>query len=67
MSKVASCRPPRWRQSRSRRPTCSLYLLNLTDKRGIDLVAVARQKLLINAGKYPAERSRGTSKKYTEL
>ena len=44
-----------------------LYLLNLTDKRGIDLVAVARQKLLINAGKYPAERSRGTSKKYTEL
>ena len=44
-----------------------MYLLNLTDKLGIDLVAVARQKLLINAGKYPAERSRGTSKKYTEL
>ena len=44
-----------------------LYLLNLTDKLGIDLVAAARQKLLINADKYPVELARGTSKKYTEL
>ena len=44
-----------------------LYLLNLSDKLGIDLVEAARQKLLINARKYPVERSRGTSKKYTEL
>ena len=44
-----------------------LYLLNLSDKLGIDLVAAARQKLLINAGKYPVELARGSSKKYTEL
>lgn len=44
-----------------------LYLLNLTDKLGIDLVAAAHRKLLINAQKYPVELARGSSKKYTEL
>lgn len=44
-----------------------LYLLNLTDKLGIDLVESAHRKLAINAQKYPVELSRGTSKKYTEL
>ena len=44
-----------------------LYLLNLSDKLGIDLVAAARRKLLINADKYPIELARGSSKKYTEL
>ena len=44
-----------------------LYLLNLSDKLGIDLVAAARRKLLINADKYPVELARGSSKKYTEL
>ena len=44
-----------------------LYLLNLADKLGIDLVAAAQQKLLINGQKYPVELARGSSKKYTEL
>ena len=44
-----------------------LYLLNLADKLGIDLVAAAHQKLLINGQKYPVELARGSSKKYTEL
>jgi NTP pyrophosphatase (non-canonical NTP hydrolase) len=44
-----------------------LYLLTLADKLGIDLVAAAREKIAINAQKYPVELSRGTSKKYTEL
>jgi NTP pyrophosphatase (non-canonical NTP hydrolase) len=44
-----------------------LYLLNLTDKLGIDLVAAAQRKLEINAQKYPVDLARGTSKKYTEL
>ena len=30
-----------------------LYLLQLTDKLGIDLVAAARAKMLVNAQKYP--------------
>ena len=44
-----------------------LYLLSLADKLGIDLIDAARQKLTLNAEKYPVELARGTSKKYTEF
>ena len=44
-----------------------LYLLQLSDKLGIDLIHAAEQKLLVNASKYPVDRSRGHSRKYTEL
>ena len=44
-----------------------LYLVRLADKLNIDLIKSANRKLEINAQKYPVERSRGSSKKYTEL
>jgi dCTP diphosphatase len=44
-----------------------LYLLQLCDKLGIDLLQAARQKLVLNAEKYPVARARGSSKKYTEI
>lgn len=44
-----------------------LYLLNLADKLGIDLAQAAWRKIDINRKKYPADRSRGSIKKYTEL
>jgi len=44
-----------------------LYLIRLADKLGIDPVAAARRKIVANAQKYPAEKSRGNNKKYTEL
>jgi NTP pyrophosphatase (non-canonical NTP hydrolase) len=44
-----------------------LYLLQLCDKLDIDLMQAARQKLAVNAGKYPVNRSHGSSKKYSEL
>lgn len=44
-----------------------LYLLQLCDKLGIDLVAAAQHKLAANALKYPVDKARGSSKKYTEL
>jgi NTP pyrophosphatase (non-canonical NTP hydrolase) len=44
-----------------------LYLVRLGDQLGIDPIAAARRKLVANAAKYPAERARGTSRKYTEL
>ncbi len=44
-----------------------LYLIRLSSVLEIDLIAAARQKLRINAEKYPIEQSRGTSKKYTQL
>jgi NTP pyrophosphatase (non-canonical NTP hydrolase) len=44
-----------------------LYLVRLADKLDIDLLAAAADKLRVNAAKYPVEKARGTSKKYTEL
>jgi len=44
-----------------------LYLLQLSDQLSIDPLAAAREKLAINAAKYPADKARGSSKKYTEL
>lgn len=44
-----------------------LYLVRLSDKLGIDLMAAATDKLRKNAAKYPIEKSKGKSTKYTEL
>ncbi|HET6806496.1 MAG TPA: nucleotide pyrophosphohydrolase [Frateuria sp.] len=44
-----------------------LYLLQLTDKLDIDLLAAARRKLEINAAKYPVDLAKGSSKKYSEF
>ena len=44
-----------------------LYLVRLGDQLGIDIVAAARDKLAVNEKKYPAEKARGSAKKYTEL
>jgi dCTP diphosphatase len=44
-----------------------LYLIRLCDQLGIDPIAAAERKMLANAAKYPVDRARGNSKKYTEL
>ena len=44
-----------------------LYLIRLSDKLGIDPIAAANRKLLANATKYPVDKARGNSRKYTEL
>ena len=43
-----------------------IYLLRIADKLGVDLVAAANDKIVLNEKKYPAERVRGDSRKYTE-
>ncbi len=44
-----------------------LYLLLICERAGIDLPAAAAKKIDLNAAKYPIDKSRGTSRKYTEL
>lgn len=44
-----------------------LYLLQLADKLDLNPLEAAREKLQLNAKKYPVERAKGTSKKYSEL
>ncbi|XP_078284312.1 glutamyl-tRNA(Gln) amidotransferase subunit B, mitochondrial [Rhinoraja longicauda] len=43
-----------------------LYLVELSDKCGIDLSRAILEKLQLNRSKYPAERVRGSAKKYTQ-
>ncbi len=44
-----------------------LYLIRISDKLGIDLIAAANAKIVLNAEKYPVEKARGSSRKYTAL
>jgi len=44
-----------------------LFLLRLCDKLDIDLAAAAEKKLVLNAKKYPVEKSRGRATKYDKL
>ena len=43
-----------------------IYLLHLADKYELNLIECAEQKLVHNAAKYPAEKVKGSSKKYNE-
>jgi len=44
-----------------------LYLVRLADRLGVDLIAAAKDKIELNARKYPASEVRGSSRKYTDL
>ncbi len=44
-----------------------IYLIRLSDVLGVDLVAAAQEKILLNAEKYPVEKAKGLAAKYTEL
>jgi len=43
-----------------------VYLLELADKFGIDVVQAAKDKILINEKKYPVEKVKGKADKYTK-
>jgi NTP pyrophosphatase (non-canonical NTP hydrolase) len=43
-----------------------IYLVRLAERLGFDLLAAAQHKLEANERRYPVEKVRGSSKKYTE-
>jgi NTP pyrophosphatase (non-canonical NTP hydrolase) len=43
-----------------------VYLLRIADVLKIDLIEAANEKIVLNAKKYPVEKSRGSNAKYTE-
>ncbi|MEY4187898.1 MAG: nucleotide pyrophosphohydrolase [Planctomycetaceae bacterium] len=45
----------------------AIYLIELSDNLGIDLWQAIQSKLQHNAAKYPVEKAKGNSLKYTEL
>lgn len=44
-----------------------LYLVRLADQLGVDLLDAAQRKIALNAEKYPVDKARGHSRKYTDL
>lgn len=44
-----------------------LYLVELSDNIGIDPIEAAEKKMRKNETKYPIQKSKGSSKKYTEM
>lgn len=43
------------------------YCVQLADKTGMDIDEIVNRKIDKNEKKYPVEKAKGTSKKYTEL
>ncbi len=43
-----------------------IYLVRLADKLGFDLAAAATAKIDVNEKRYPADKVRGSSRKYSE-
>ena len=43
-----------------------IYLLRICDQLNIDLVDITREKMTINDQRYPVDKVKGSSKKYTE-
>jgi NTP pyrophosphatase (non-canonical NTP hydrolase) len=43
-----------------------VYLIRLADVLDVDLATAVREKMALNAAKYPADKVRGDSRKYSE-
>ena len=44
-----------------------VYLLDLADKLGVDLIDITNKKMDKNETKYPIDKAKGNAKKYTEF
>ena len=69
MSEAESQSPPVEKREKVREEIADvlLYLIRIADKLDIDLVVAADEKIELNAIKYPVQKARGNSKKYTDL
>jgi len=45
----------------------AIYLFELADNLGVDLLAAVNAKLAKNEAKYPVHKAKGSAKKYTQL
>lgn len=59
--------PEKLKQVRDEMADVLIYLVRLADKLGVDLLEASSKKLEVNAKKYPAEKVRGSAKKYTDI
>jgi NTP pyrophosphatase (non-canonical NTP hydrolase) len=66
-SRTRAHEPNRRREIEDEIADVVIYALEFANVAGIDLAAAIATKLAANAEKYPVEKSRGRSEKYTEL
>lgn len=66
-SRTAGSSPDTAQAVRDELADVQIYLTRLASVLGVDLNEAVRDKLQQNARKYPADKVRGTNKKYTEL
>ncbi len=59
--------PPKKEAVASEMADVLLYLVQLSQAMGIDLISAARDKLLLNESRYPVALARGNSRKHGEL
>lgn len=59
--------PEKLQQVREEIGDVLIYLTRLADKLGVDPLEAAAKKLEVNREKYPADKAKGSAKKYTEL
>jgi NTP pyrophosphatase (non-canonical NTP hydrolase) len=45
----------------------TVYLIELADNLGIDLIGAIKEKMALNETKYPIKKARGSASKYSEL
>ncbi|GAA4409519.1 nucleotide pyrophosphohydrolase [Quisquiliibacterium transsilvanicum] len=64
-SRRAGDDPERAEQVRHELADVLIYLVRLSDVLGVDLDAAVREKLAMNARKYPVETSRGNNRKHS--
>jgi NTP pyrophosphatase (non-canonical NTP hydrolase) len=58
--------PQRLAQVRLELADVFIYLLRISDRLGVDLLEAAADKIVLNERKYPADRVRGSARKYDE-
>ena len=58
--------PERLREVETELADIFIYLIRMADKLDVDLLAAAERKMHINEAKYPADKVRGSAKKYNE-
>ena len=58
---------PKADKAREELADVAIYCIYLADRLGVDLAEAISDKIDGNSAKYPAEKSRGCAKKYTEL
>ena len=68
LTAAQSCAPTAEQLARMRAESADvlIYLVRLADKLGFDLLAAADAKLAANQQRYPADKVRGSSKKYNQ-